>query len=217
MRITILGGHGRVALLLARRLRDAGHEVAGVIRNPEHAPDLVEAGADPVVADLETLDVAGIAGLFTGADAVVWSAGAGGGSPERTRAVDQDAAIRSYAAATAAGVDRYVMVSYLGARPDHGVDPASSFFAYAEAKAAADAALRATDLDWTIVAPGTLSDDAATGGIALVAQGAEPPRPDVPRDDVAAVVAAVLITDAAHRGTIGFVAGATPIAEAVAG
>ena len=110
--IVVIGGHGKVALLLAPILAELGHSVTSVIRNPDHAADVEAAGATPLVADVETLDTDGIAEVLGGHDAVVWSAGAGGGDPERTRAVDQDAAIRSMEAAQQAGVRRYVMVSY---------------------------------------------------------------------------------------------------------
>ena len=100
---------------------------------------------------------------MTGHDAVVFSAGAGGGNPARTYAVDRDAAIRVIDAAAQAGVKRFVMVSYFGAGPDHGVPPDNSFFPYAEAKAAADAHLRDSDLDWTVLGPGRLTLEPATG------------------------------------------------------
>src|SRR6478609_6031390 len=111
-RIVLIGGHGKVALRLERLLAARGDEVDAVIRNPAHAAEVAETGANPVVADIETLDVDGLADLLRGHDAVVWSAGAGGGDPKRTYAVDRDAAVRSMAAAEAAGVRRYVMISY---------------------------------------------------------------------------------------------------------
>jgi len=214
-RIVILGGHGKVALRLARLLADEGHEVVGVIRNPAHAGDVSEAGAEPVVADLEWRNTEQIAELFGDADAVVWSAGAGGGNPARTMAVDRDAAIRSMDAAGRAGVDRYVMVSYFNARPDHGVPESNSFFAYAEAKAAADEHLRASGLRWTILGPSALTLEPGTGLIETAESGAT--SGSVSRDDVAAVIAAVLADDRTIGRKIDFNNGATPIAEAIAG
>lgn len=213
-RIVIVGGHGKVALRLAGILSARNHPVTSLIRNPHHAAEVAERGATPVVADLETLSVEGIGAHLSGHDAVVWSAGAGGGNPERTYAVDRDAAIRSMEAATSAGVRRYLMVSYLGSRRDHGVDPSNSFFAYAEAKAAADDHLRQTSLDWTILAPGSLTLDAGTGRIAV---GFELQGGQVTRDDVAAVVAAALATESTVGKTIPFVNGDTPIDDAIAG
>ena len=121
MRIAIIGAHGKVARLLTPLLRERGHDVTAVVRNPDHVADVEADGAEARVFDIESADVDAIAGLVDGHDAVVWSAGAGGGSPERTYAVDRDAAIRSMEAAARAGVRRYVMVSYFGAGPDHGV------------------------------------------------------------------------------------------------
>jgi uncharacterized protein YbjT (DUF2867 family) len=212
-RIVIVGGHGKVALRLARMLAGRGDQVTSIIRNPDHAAEVSEHGATPVVADVETLTAEELSRHFDGHDAVIWSAGAGGGNPGRTYAVDRDAAIRSMEAAASAGIRRYVMVSYLGSRADHGVDPSNSFYAYAEAKSAADDHLRGTSLDWTILGPGGLTLDAATGRIAV---GYELQGGKVSRDDVAAVAAAALVTDATIRTTIPFVNGATPIAEALA-
>jgi len=214
--VVILGGHGKVALRLAPLLVERGDRVTSVVRNPDHVADVAATGATPVVADMETLDEAGLAELLRGHDAVVWSAGAGGGDAARTYAVDRDAAIRSMAAAAQAGVDRYVMVSYLGAGPDHGVSPDNSFFAYAEAKAAADEHLRHTSLRWTILGPGRLTLDEPTGKIEVVTS-ADGGRTDVTRADVAAVVAASLADDATIRRTIDFRNGPTPITEALRG
>jgi uncharacterized protein YbjT (DUF2867 family) len=211
-RILIIGGHGKVALLLAPLLVARGDEVDAVIRNPDHANDVSATGATPVVADVESLDTAGLADVIAGHDAVIWSAGAGGGSPERTYRVDRDAAIRSMDAAARAGVRRYVMVSYFGAGLDHGVPADDSFFAYAEAKAAADEHLRGSDLDWTILAPSGLTLDEPTGRIDVEADGAE----SVSRADVAGVIAAVLGKESTTGRTISFNSGDVPIAEAIA-
>ncbi|MDN5716670.1 MAG: SDR family oxidoreductase [Janibacter sp.] len=210
-RIVIIGGHGKIALLLAPLLVEEGHSVTSIIRNPGHAAEVQAGGATPVVADVEQLDVDGIAEVISGHDALVWSAGAGGGDPERTRAVDQDAAIRSMDAATQAGVERYVMVSYCGAGSDHGVDPETPFFAYAQAKAAADEHLRATDLDWTVLGPSGLTLDPPTGSIQVGREGSG----TVSRANVARVIAATVRANATSRRTIEFHDGSTPIDEAL--
>lgn len=213
-RIVIIGGHGKVALRLERILRGRGDEVTALIRNPDHAADVEAAGSRARMADVENMTTDQIAEVLHGHDAVVWSAGAGGGDPERTYAVDRDAAIRSIDAAGVAGVRRYVMVSYLGARPDHGVPEDNSFFAYAEAKAAADEHLRATDLDWTVLAPGGLTLAPGTGRIEV---SPTPAEESVPRDDVAAVAAATLVDPGTVHRTIPFTSGTTPIADALRG
>ena len=210
-RVLIIGGHGRIALLLAPLLVARGDTVTSVIRNPDHQAEVAATGATPLVADVEILDTEQLANIVSGNDVVVWSAGAGGGNPTRTYAVDRDAAIRSMDAAAAAGVSRYVMVSYFGARPDHGVPQDDPFFAYAEAKAAADAHLRDSDLDWTVLGPGRLTLDPATGKIAVgQAKG------QVSRADVALVAAAALADDSTIRRTIEFNNVDIPIAEALA-
>lgn len=212
-RIILFGGHGRVALLTSPLLAARGDQITAVIRNPDHAAEVTASGATPHVADLETLDEHELAELIVGHDAVVWSAGAGGGDPVRTRAVDHDAAIRSMTAAALAGVPRYIMVSYLGSRRDHGVPPEDPFFAYAEAKAAADEHLRGSSLDWTVLAPGTLTHDPGSGTIA--AGGSD--WTVVSRANVAAVIAETLVTPGTVHRTVPFVDGDTPIAEALAG
>ena len=220
-RIVIVGGHGKVALHLARILKersDADNQVTSVFRNPDHTDDVSATGARPVVADIENLDTPALADLLAGHDAVVFSAGAGGGDPARTYAVDRDAAIRVIDAAGQAGVRRFVMVSYFGAGPDHGVPEDNSFYPYAEAKAAADTHLRATDLDWTVLGPGRLTLEPATGRIAVGAdvgrEGSE--TTGVSREDVALVAAAALNDDSTIRRTIDFNNGDLPIPEALA-
>ncbi|GAA1778726.1 SDR family oxidoreductase [Agromyces lapidis] len=181
-----------------------------MIRDPAHSDEVAETGAHPVVADIETLDVDGFVELVRGHDAVVWSAGAGGGDPRRTYAVDRDAALRSMAAAELAGVRRYVMVSYFRS-PDHTVPEADAFRAYAEAKAAADEHLMTMPLDWTILGPSRLTDGEGTGRIDTEASESL----TVDRADAAAVAAAVLEEPVTIGRTIRFNAGATPIADAI--
>jgi uncharacterized protein YbjT (DUF2867 family) len=212
-RTVIVGGHGKVALHLARILTEGGDEVTSIFRNPDHIEDVSATGARPVVADIENLDTNALADLLAGNDAVVFAAGAGGGNPARTYAVDRDAAIRVIDAAGQAGARRFVMVSYFGAGPDHGVPEDNSFYPYAEAKAAADAHLRASDLDWTVLGPGRLTLEPATGRIAVGADAAE--KAEVSREDVALVAAAVLHDDSTIRRTIEFNNGDLPIPEAL--
>lgn len=212
-RIVVVGGHGKVALRLARILSDRGDRVTSVFRNPEHAAEVAGTGAHPVVADIERFDTDALTVLLAGQDAVVFSAGAGGGDPSRTYAVDRDAAIRVIDAASRAGARRFVMVSYFGAGPDHGVSQDDPFFAYAEAKAAADAHLRASDLDWTVLGPGRLTLDQGTGRVAVGATGR---GGEVTRDDVALVAAAALADDTTIGRTIDFNNGKVPVSEALA-
>ncbi|QOR71698.1 SDR family oxidoreductase [Ruania alkalisoli] len=209
-RIAIIGGHGKIALLLSKILADRGDEVTSIIRNPEHSADVEATGAQALVADVEHLSATQIAEAIAGHDAIVWSAGVGGGNPARTYAVDRDAAIRTMDAAQLTGILRFVMVSYLGAGPDHGVPEDSAFFPYAEAKAAADEHLRATALDWTILQPSRLTDEPGSGRIALSQE-----RGEISRQDVAAVAARVLERADTVSVSVPFVGGQVPIDEAL--
>lgn len=210
-RIAIIGGHGKIALALTPLLVEQDHSVTSVIRKPDHARDVESVGGTPLAADVERLDTDGLAQTLAGHDVVVWSAGAGGGDPDRTYAVDRDAAIRSMDAAVQAGARRYVMISYCGAGPDHGIAADNAFFHYAEAKAAADEYLRGTDLDWTVLGPSKLTDGQATGSIDVGRDGGG----EVSRANVARVIAEALEANGTVGRTIEFHDGATPISEAL--
>ena len=188
MEIALIGGHGKIALLAEPLLVKAGHTVHAVIRNPEQVAEVEATGAKAVLSNIETLDEAGWDELLRGKDAVVWAAGAGGGDPQRTRAVDQDAAIASMDAAQRVGAARYVMVSYFGASLDHGVPEDEPFYAYAEAKARADEHLRGTQLGWTILGPSGLTLEEPTGRIDTAAAEAG----TVSRGNVARTIVAAL-------------------------
>lgn len=209
-RIAIVGGHGQVAMRLAPILTAAGHEVTSYIRNPEHTDEVAATGANPVIVDVENSSTEELTELITGQDALVWSAGAGGGSPERTYAVDRDAAIRSMDAAMHARVPRYVMISYFGAGPGHGVPEDNPFFHYAEAKAAADAHLQESDLAWTILRPSQLTTEDPTGRISF-----DDAPGQVSRGNVAQVAAAALDRPSTIRQILAFNDGDTLITDAL--
>lgn len=210
-KVIVIGGHGKVAQIATPLLINEGYEVTSVIRNPDQVPDIEALGATPAVYDITNLSTEQFADLLSGHDVVIWSAGAGGGSPERTYAIDRDAAITSIGAAEKAGVKRYVMVSYFGAGPDHGVPEDHSFFAYAESKAAADEALSASDLEWTILGPSTLTLDKGQDSIDTAATKAG----KVARATVANVIAQTVFNDATVRRMINFNEGNTPISAAL--
>ncbi|MEO3768101.1 SDR family oxidoreductase [Streptomyces sp. B8F3] len=215
MRIVIAGGHGQIALRLERLLAARGDEVAGIIRRPEQADDLRAAGAEPVVCDLESAGVDEVARHLQGADAAVFAAGAGPGSGEaRKDTVDRGAAVLFADAAVAAGVRRFVVVSSMGAGSEPPAGRDEVFAAYLRAKTAADAYVQARDgLDWTILRPGMLRNDAGTG---LVNLAAKTGRSAVPRDDVAAVLVALLDEPGTVGLTLELVEGDTPVLDAVA-
>ena len=217
MRIVIAGGHGQIALLLETRLSAGGHTVQGLLRRPDGADDLVAAGAEPVVFDLESATADSLAEVIRGADAVVFAAGAGPGSGAvRKDTVDRGAAVLLAQACELAGVRRYVMVSSMGADtgaaglPD-GADEV--FAAYLDAKKAADDDLRTRDLDWTILRPGALTMASGSGHVRLAEKTG---RGEVPREDVAAVLLALLDEPRTAGLTLELIGGDTPIPEAVA-
>lgn len=209
-KVIVIGGHGKVARLLVPMLVAAGHTVTAVIRSQDQVADVEQDGADAVVADVETMGVLELVHILRGQDVVVWSAGAGGGNPSRTYRVDRDAAILTMQAALRAGVRRFVMVSWSGSRIDHEFTEDDGFYPYAQSKAIADAVLRDTALDWTIVAPSTLTNEPGTGGVDKA-----PPARNVSRTDVAAVIAQVIADPSSVGRTVRFNGGDTPIEEFV--
>jgi uncharacterized protein YbjT (DUF2867 family) len=212
MDVAIAGGHGQIARRLAALLVARGDRVRGLIRNPAHAAAVHASGADPVVCDLEASDTGAVAEAIDGADAVVFAAGAGPGSGmQRKLTVDRDGAIKLLDAARTSRVPRYVIISSIGAEsPPDGNDV---FSVYLRAKAEADAAVAASDREWTIVRPGRLTNDPGTERVRIQA---EPFRAEVPRDDVAAVLAAVLAEPRATGATLYVNSGDDPIDQALA-
>ena len=211
MRVAIAGGHGQIALRLAKVLSQRGDEAVALIRNPDHADDVRQARAEPVLVDLEHADEDEVAQAIAGCDAVVFAAGAGPGSgPERKETMDHGGAVKLIAAAKQARVDRYVIVSSMGANPEIPGD--DTFSVYLRAKGRADDAVRASGLDATVVRPGGLTNDAGTGRVTLAESV---PRGQVTRDDVAAVLAAVLDSPNTIGRTVDLIGGDIPIAEVV--
>ncbi len=211
MDVVIAGGHGKIALRLARQLTTRGERVRSLIRNPDHTADVEAVGAEPVLFDLEQRSAEDLAEVVRGADAVVFAAGAGPGSgPERKRTVDFGGAVKLIDAARSAGVRRYAMVSSIGA--DDPSAGSEEMRPYLEAKHDADEALVASGLDYTIVRPGYLTDDPGTGKVKV---GADVARAEIPREDVAAVLVGVLDEPRTVGTTFVVVSGDTPIPEAL--
>lgn len=209
--------------MLARELSPDGHEVIGLIRNEEQGADLMVDGATPVVIDLEAASVPDVSSVLAGADVAVFAAGAGAGSgDERKKTVDLGASVLLADAAEAAGVPRFIQISSTGVDSVRGgAVPASvpaDFVAYLRAKLSAEEDLTARDLAWTIVRPGGLVDDPATGAVRLERTGPDHPeqRGTVPRADVAAVIAQLIRTGAGEREVLHLLSGSVPIGDAVA-
>jgi nucleoside-diphosphate-sugar epimerase len=210
MRALVAGAHGQIGLRLVRLLAARGDEVLGLIRNPDHAADVGAAGGTPVVCDLETASADEVAQAAGAVDVAVFAAGAGpGSSAERKLMMDRDGAIKLLEA-TAESAARYLVVSSIGAESPPSGD--SVFEVYVRAKAEADAAVMASDRAWVIVRPGPLTNDPGTGRVRIET---EPFRGDVTRDDVAAVLAA-LVADPRLDGTVLYLSGGdVPIEQAL--
>lgn len=214
MKVVIAGGHGKIALRLTALLAGRGDAVVGIVRNPDHVPDIEKVGGAGAVLDLEASTVEDVAAVLDGADAVVFAAGAGPGSgAARKDSVDRGASVLLADAAEQAGVRRFVQISAigLGRAGDPDVDPV--FAAYLRAKDAADQDVMGRDgLDWTILRPGLLTDDPGTGKVHLaedVGGGV------VTRDDVAAVLVAILDRPGTAGHVYELVGGDTPVDEAL--
>lgn len=214
-KIVIVGGHGKVSLLAEPLLVNNGHEVDAIIRKQEQSQEIADTGANPVVLDIENASIDDLTKAFEGADVVVWSAGAGGGDISRTYAVDRDAAARTVEAANKAGVDRFVMVSWFGAKADHGIDPENDFWHYAEAKYTADRYVQARAKNWTILGPSTLTENEGTGAVEIALPGENVQHGEVARADVAAMITAVVDKPETAGKYINFNNGATPIDHAL--
>ena len=212
--VVIAGGHGKIALRLTARLTARADVVTSIIRNPEHRADVEHVGGRPVVLDLEATTVDGLMGIVRGADAVVFAAGAGPGSgAARKDTVDRAAAVLLADAAEAAGVRRYLLVSSTGVDdpPRPGTDEV--WAAYLAAKKAAENAIRASALAWTILRPGALTVEPGTGRVLLAPPPVE--RAEVTRDDTAAVLVALLDTPATAGQILELRAGDTDVDTAV--
>lgn len=211
MFVVVAGGHGQIARRLTPLLVARGDRVRGLIRNPDQSADLEADGAHPVVCDLETAGVDEIAAALEGADAAVFAAGAGPGSgAERKWSMDRDGAVKLLDASRAAGVERYLIISAVGAENPSAGDEA--FGVYLRAKAEADQALMAGDRAWTIVRPGRLTDDPGAGTVRVDTDAF---RNEVSRDDVAAALVAAL-HEPGTEGLVFYVgAGDDPVEPAV--
>jgi uncharacterized protein YbjT (DUF2867 family) len=212
-RVAIVGGHGQVARQLLHVLRRTDHDALALVRRPEYREALEHLGADVRLLDIERQDADAFAAAFDGCTAVVFAAGGGpDGNIERKRTVDLEGSLKSIEGARRAGIRRFVQVSAIGVDDPLPADTSPVWRAYVEAKRDADAALRDSDLDWTIIRPGRLTDDPGTDRVAL---GPDVPRGDVTRADVASVLAAVLDEPGSVHAQWNLVGGDLPVCRAV--
>ncbi|MFD4785923.1 NAD(P)H-binding protein [Streptomyces sp. NPDC058459] len=213
MKIVIAGGHGQIARRLGRLLAARGDSVVGIVRDAGHGSDLRADGTEPVVCDLEKASCDDVAAIVSGAEAVVFAAGAGPGSgAARKHTVDHQAAVLLADAALRTGVRRYVMVSTRGAGSPPPAHADDIWAAYVRAKTAADDHLMAQDLDWTVLRPAALTNEPGTGTVRLTAERSVG---EVTRDDVAQVLVALLDTPATAGLVLELAEGPVPVGEAV--
>lgn len=214
MRVLIAGAHGKTARRLTRMLVAGGHEVRGLVRKEEQMGEVAADGAEPVLVDLESEEVSGGVGrAVEGCDAIVFAAGAGPGSGEaRKETMDYGGAVKLIEAAEGSGASRYLMLSAMGASdPEEGSD---GMRPYLRAKAMADERLMQSDLDYTIIRPGGLTEDEGTGNIEAAERLGR--RGEIPREDVASTFAAALQDQNTYHKTFEILSGNTPIREALA-
>jgi uncharacterized protein YbjT (DUF2867 family) len=208
--IGIAGGTGsRVAAVLAAR----GDPVSGLCRRPKQIAALRALGARAVLGDVATISEQELASAASGADVVVFTAGAGEQDDDSMiDAVDGDGVRKAIAAARLAGISRLLLVSVF---PEawRGTDMPKSFEHYMVVKKRADVELVHSGLDWVILRPSSLTDDPGTGRVSLSMAEL---HTKVSRDDVAATIAALLHSPGVHRRILEVTAGTTPIASAVA-
>jgi nucleoside-diphosphate-sugar epimerase len=212
VKVLVIGGAGGVGRRLTSLLTAGGDAVSGLHRHPEQAGVVEEAGGTSVVFDLVAGTAADLAGLLEGHDAVVFAAGAHGTGRDQTTLIDGQGLEKAAEAARQAGVARFVLVSVF---PDAGRDgqPNEAFEHYMRVKKAADVYLTATDLDWVVVRPGTLTDEPGSG---TVRAGWAIPYGDVHRDDVAAFIVAALREPRLRHVVVELTDGDTPVDDAVA-
>ena len=213
-RIAVVGGNGQIARLLHPLLVARGHQPVALVRAESQRADLEALGAEVRLLDIEADPVDRFAEVIAGSDVVLFTAGGGpDGNIERKRTVDLEGSLKSSRAAEKLGIRRFVQVSAIGVDEPVPENAGEVWAAYVAAKRDADATLRASGLDWTIIRPGRLTDDPPSG---LVALGPEVARGDVSRADVAAVLAEVIDTGRGVGRQVDLVAGEVPVAEAVA-
>ena len=212
MKVFIIGIAGGVGRRVAEQLGEAGDEPTGLVRRPEQAEALASGGIQAVLGDLVTMPVDELAAAMRGCNAIVFSAGAGGKeSDEATTRIDGDGPGKLAVAAERAGVRRFVLVSvFPEAWRERRMDGA--FEHYMVEKKKAETQLVLTDLDWLIVRPSALTNEAGTSRVDL---GSAKVHTQIARDDVAATIVGLLRTPGLTRLILEVTGGDTAISEAI--
>lgn len=213
MKVLVAGAAGKTARRMVQKLAQQGHEVRGLVRKEEQLPDVEESGADPLLVDLENEEAEGTVGdAVDGCDAIIFAAGAGPGSgADRKETMDYGGAVKLIEAAEKHAVGRYLMLSSMGASdPKSGSDAMQP---YLHAKSRADERLQNSNLNYTIIRPGSLTNEEGTGRIQAAPSIGH--RGEISRDDVAETFVAALEAENTYRKTFEILSGDTPISEAL--
>ncbi|ATH94604.1 SDR family oxidoreductase [Bacillus glycinifermentans] len=211
MKVFIVGANGQIGKHLTSMLKESSeHQVRAMVRSEEQAETLKRSGIETALANLEGT-VHEIAEAAKGCDAIVFTAGSGGKTgADKTLLVDLDGAAKTIEAAEKAGIQRFIMISVLQAH--HRENWNEAIKPYFVAKHYADKILERSSLTYTIIRPGGLLNEPGTGKI-KAAENLE--RGTIPREDVAATVAAALSEERTFRRSFDLLSGETAIAEAI--
>ncbi|MFB6272404.1 MAG: SDR family oxidoreductase [Salinibacter sp.] len=210
MTVAVIGANGGIGRRLLPRLADAGHDPIGVVRSEDQFETVREHNGVPRLGDLE----GEFASALDGADAVVFTAGAGGSTGwDKTILVDLWGAERAIRACEERGIDRFVMISSRGADdPERRQGPIKP---YIVAKHVADRTLQQSSLNETILRPTRLTDEEGTGRVAAYFEDDPGAGDPIPRADVAQAVVECLVDEGTIGHAITLYGGETPIEEAV--
>jgi uncharacterized protein YbjT (DUF2867 family) len=213
MIVLVAGANGKTARSLVRMLVEEDHKVRGLVRKEEQLSEVEQDGAEPVLVDLEEEVEGDVGRAVEGCDAIVFAAGAGPGSgAARKETMDYGGAVKLIEAAERHGVRRYLMLSAMGAAdPESGSEEMRP---YLSAKARADERLQSSGLDYTIIRPGSLTNEPGTGRITAAPSLGH--RGEISREDVAAIFAATLEAENTFGKSFEALSGDTPIREAIA-
>lgn len=205
MKVLVVGANGQIGHQVVEKLKDKGHDPVAMVRKEEQTKQFSDKGIDTVLGDLEK----DFSHAFEGVDTVVFAAGSGGDTgPDMTIVIDQEGAIETVDNAKNAGVKHFVIVSSMGA---NAPKEAENIKHYMYAKHRADEHLKASGLDYTIIRPGMLQNDAGTGKVSLSEENQS--FGNVPREDVASVIVQAVDSNKAENKVYTLLEGDTPVED----
>ncbi|KHE71616.1 SDR family oxidoreductase [Halobacillus sp. BBL2006] len=209
MKVLVIGANGKVGKHIVQKLMDSSHTPVAMVRDPDQVPHFEELGAQTVLGDLEK----GFEEAYYGVEAVIFAAGSGPQTgADKTLLIDQEGAIKAVDHAKHFGVQRFVMLSTVGAdTPEKGPD---GFRHYLYAKHRADEYLKQSGINYTIVRPGSLTNEPGTGKVKLEEHLSE--HGEIPREDVAETLAHLLSEPGAENKSFDLISGTKPLDDVLA-